>query len=236
MRLLIVEDEVLLAAQIDKFLRDQGFVVDVATDGEEGLYYAREYDHDAAVVDLGLPKRSGGSLIETLRREGKTVPVLILTARSGWRDKVLGLESGADDYLTKPFHMEELLARVRALIRRAAGYASSVLRCGPLRLDTSRKVARVDGALVELTAFEYRMLEYLAMNPSRVISKAELTDHLYDQDHDRDSNVIEVFVARLRKKLDPQGRYKPIHTVRGQGYRFALERNARGVVADGNDA
>ena len=236
MRLLIVEDEVLLAAQIDKFLRDQGFVVDVATDGEEGLYYAREYDHDAAVVDLGLPKRSGGSLIETLRREGKTVPVLILTARSGWRDKVLGLESGADDYLTKPFHMEELLARVKALIRRAAGYASSVLDCGPLRLDTTRKEARMDGALVELTAFEYRMLEFLAMNPSRVISKTELTDHLYDQDHDRDSNVIEVFVARLRRKLDPQGRHRPIHTVRGQGYRFALERGASAPDADGCDA
>lgn len=223
LRLLIIEDEVLLAAQIDKFLRDQGFVVDVATDGEEGLYFAREYDHDAAVVDLGLPKVDGMSVIKTLRQEGKTTPMLILTARGGWRDKVHGLESGADDYLTKPFHMEELLARLKVLIRRAAGYATAVLRCGPLRLDTSRKEARVDGALVELTAFEYRMLEYLAMNPSRVVSKAELTDHLYEQDHDRDSNVIEVFVARLRRKLDPEGRHKPIRTIRGQGYRFAPE-------------
>lgn len=226
MRVLIVEDETLLAAQIDKYLRDQGFVVDIATDGQEGLYYAREYDHDAAVVDLGLPKLDGISLIETLRREGRTVPVLILTARSGWRDKVAGLECGADDYLTKPFHMEELLARLKVLIRRAAGYASSLLECGPLRLDTTRKEVRVDGAVVALTAFEYRMLEYLAMNPSRVVSKAELTDHLYEQDYDRDSNVIEVFVGRLRRKLDPHGRHKPIHTIRGQGYRFALERAA----------
>ena len=222
MRVLIVEDETLLAAQIDKYLRDQGFVVDIATDGQEGLYYAREYDHDAAVVDLGLPKLDGISLIETLRREGNTVPVLILTARSGWRDKVAGLECGADDYLTKPFHMEELLARLKVLIRRAAGYASSLLECGPLRLDTTRKEVRVDGTVVALTAFEYRMLEYLAMNPSRVVSKAELTDHLYEQDYDRDSNVIEVFVGRLRRKLDPHGRHKPIHTIRGQGYRFAL--------------
>ena len=165
--------------------------------------------HDAAVVDLGLPKLDGISLIKTLRGEGKTVPVLILTARGGWRDKVLGLESGADDYLAKPFHMEELLARIKVLIRRAAGYATAVLDCGPLRLDTSRKEVRVDGALVELTAFEYRMLEYLALNPSRVVPKAELTDHLYEQDYDRDSNVIEVFVGRLRRKLDPQGRHNP---------------------------
>ena len=226
MRVLIVEDETLLAAQVDKYLRDQGFVVDIATDGQEGLYYAREYDHDAAVVDLGLPKLDGISLIETLRREGRTVPVLILTARSGWRDKVAGLECGADDYLTKPFHMEELLARLKVLIRRAAGYASSLLECGPLRLDTTRKEVRVDGTVVALTAFEYRMLEYLAMNPSRVVSKAELTDHLYEQDYDRDSNVIEVFVGRLRRKLDPHGRHKPIRTIRGQGYRFALERAA----------
>ena len=221
MRVLIVEDEALLAAQIDKHLRDQGFVVDVAADGEEGLYYAREYDHDAAVVDLGLPKLDGTALIETVRREGKTVPVLILTARSGWRDKVAGLESGADDYLTKPFHMEELLARLKVLIRRAGGHASALLECGPLRLDTTRKEVRVDGTVVPLTAFEYRMLEFLAMNPSRVVSKAELTDHLYEQDFERDSNVIEVFVGRLRRKLDPQGRHKPIQTVRGQGYRLA---------------
>ncbi|MDE0190287.1 MAG: response regulator transcription factor [Gammaproteobacteria bacterium] len=222
MRLLIVEDEVLLAAQVDRFLRENDFVVDMATDGEEGLYYAREYDYDAAVIDLGLPKLTGIELIRTLRRERNTVPVLILTARSDWRDKVGGLEAGADDYLTKPFHMEELLARLKVLIRRAAGFASSVIEHGPLRLDTSSKEVRVDGTLVELTAFEYRLLEFLALNPSRVVSKAELTEHLYEQDFDRDSNVIEVFIGRLRRKLDPAGSLKPIRTVRGQGYRFAL--------------
>ncbi len=222
MRLLIVEDETLLAAQIDKFLREADFVVDVASDGEEGLYYAREYGYDAAVLDLGLPKLDGIGLIEILRREENTVPVLILTARGDWRDKVTGLEAGADDYLTKPFHMEELLARLKVLIRRAAGYASAVIEQGPLRLDTLRKEVRVEGAPVELTAFEYRMLEYLAMNPSRVVSKAELTDRLYEQDFDRDSNVIEVFIGRLRRKLDPDGRLKPIRTIRGQGYRFVL--------------
>ena len=202
MRLLIVEDEVLLAAQVDKFLRDQDFVVDVASDGEEGLYYAREYDYDAAVIDLGLPKLTGIELIRTLRRERNQMPVLILTARSDWRDKVTGLEAGADDYLTKPFHMEELLARLKVLIRRAAGFASAMIEHGPLRLDTLSKEVRIDGGLVELTAFEYRVLEFLAMNPSRVVSKAELTEHLYEQDFDRDSNV------------------------RGQGYRFALESDA----------
>ena len=226
MRLLIVEDEVLLAAQVDKFLRENDFVVNMATDGVEGLYYAREYDYDAAVIDLGLPKLNGIELIRTLRREGNAVPVLILTARSDWRDKVGGLEAGADDYLTKPFHMEELLARLKVLIRRAAGFASSVIEHGPLKLDTSSKEVRVEGALVELTAFEYRLLEFLALNPSRVVSKAELTEHLYEQDFDRDSNVIEVFVGRLRRKLDPAGSLKPIRTVRGQGYRFALDTHA----------
>ena len=226
MRLLIVEDEVLLAAQVDRYLREEEFVVDVASDGEEGLYYAREYDYDAAVIDLGLPKLTGIELIKTLRRERNKVPVLILTARSDWRDKVGGLEAGADDYLTKPFHMEELLARVKVLIRRAAGFASSVIEHGPLRLDTSSKEVRVDGTLVELTAFEYRLLEFLAMNPARVVSKTELTEHLYEQDFDRDSNVIEVFIGRLRRKLDPLGSLKPIRTVRGQGYRFALAPDA----------
>ena len=224
MRLLIVEDEALLVAQIDKFLRDRGFVVDMATDGEEGLYYAREHSFDAAVIDIGLPRLDGISLIKTLRDEGNNMPALILTARGGWRDRVLGLESGADDYLAKPFHMEELLARSQALIRRSAGYVPPVLECGPLRLDTSRKEARVNGTLVTLTAFEYRMLEYLALHPAQVVSKAELTDHLYAQDQDRDSNVIEVFVGRLRRKLDPGGNLNPIRTIRGQGYRFALDR------------
>ena len=221
MRLLIVEDEALLAAQVDRFLRDHDFVVDMASDGEVGLHYAREYDYAAAIVDLGLPKLGGIELIETLRRENIRTPVLILTARSHWQDKVAGLEAGADDYLAKPFALEELLARVKALMRRSAGYASSVIEHGAFRLDLSRKELRVEGARVELTAYEYRLLEHLALNPSRVVSKAELTEHLYEQDFDRDSNVIEVFVARLRRKLGPSARF--IHTVRGQGYRFAVD-------------
>lgn len=223
MRALIIEDEALLAAQVDVFLRDNGFVVDMAADGEAGLHYAREYDHAVAIVDLGLPKLSGIQVIEAMRREGKGTPVLILTARSHWQDKVAGLEAGADDYLAKPFAMEELLARIKALIRRSAGYASSVVERGPLRLDLSRKELRVDGEIIELTAYEYRLLEYLVLNPSRVVSKAELTEHIYDQDHDRDSNVIEVFVGRLRRKIDPGDTIKPIRTVRGQGYRFAVD-------------
>ena len=223
MRVLIVEDEALLAAQVDVFLRDNGFVVDMAADGEEGLHYAREYDYAVAIVDLGLPKLNGIAVIEAMRREGKRTPVLILTARSHWQDKVAGLEAGADDYLAKPFAMAELLARIKALIRRSAGYASSVVERGPLLLDLSRKELRVDGEPIELTAYEYRLLEYLVLNPSRVVSKAELTEHIYDQDHDRDSNVIEVFVGRLRRKIDPQDTIKPIRTVRGQGYRFAVD-------------
>ena len=222
MRVLIVEDEMLLAAQVDKYLRDEGFVVDVASDGEEGLYYGREYDYDAAVIDLGLPKLDGLGLIRKLRGEHNRVPVLILTARGDWRDTVTGLEAGADDYLTKPFHMEELLARIRVLIRRAAGHASAIIERGPLRLDTARKEVRLDDSRVDLTAFEYRVLEYLMVNAARVVSKSELTDHLYEQDFERDSNVIEVFVRRLRRKLDPDDRIRPIRTVRGQGYRLAL--------------
>ena len=223
MRLLLVEDEALLAAQIDKFLRDNDFVVDMASDGEAGLHLAREYGYAVAIVDLGLPKLGGIDLIATLRREHNRTPVLVLTARSHWRNKVEGLEAGADDYLAKPFALPELLARVKALMRRSAGHASSVVELGPLRLDLSRKELRMEGARVDLTAYEYRLLEYLAMNPARVVSKAELTDHLYDQDFDRDSNVIEVFVGRLRRKLDPRGSLKPIRTVRGQGYRLALD-------------
>ncbi len=222
MRALIVEDEMLLAAQVDKHLRDNDFVVDLASDGQEGLHYAREYGYDVAIIDLGLPKLNGMRLIETMRRDKVDVPVLILTARGDWQDKVKGLEAGADDYLTKPFRMEELLARVQALIRRSGGHASSIIERGPFCLDTRAKELRVDGCRVALTAFEYRVLEYLAMNPSRVISKAELTDHVYEQDHDRDSNVLEVLVSRLRRKLDPRGNLNPIRTVRGQGYQFTV--------------
>ncbi len=223
MRILVVEDEPNLSAQLKDRLNEEGFIVDLAADGEEGLYFGREYDYDAAVVDLGLPKLDGMDLIAELRRENRDFPVLVLTARGNWQDKVEGLEAGADDYLTKPFQTEELLARLNALMRRAAGYASPVIEQGGLKLDTAKKEVRVEDALVELTAYEYKVLEYLMLNPSRVVSKTELTDHLYEQDFDRDSNVIEVFVGRLRKKLTP---VNPIRTIRGQGYRFSMETTA----------
>jgi two-component system response regulator PhoP len=223
MRILVVEDEPNLSAQLKERLNEEGFIVDVAADGEEGLYFGREYDYDAAVVDLGLPKLDGMDLIAELRRENRDFPVLVLTARGNWQDKVEGLEAGADDYLTKPFQTEELLARLNALMRRAAGYASPVIEQGGLKLDTAKKEVRVEDALVELTAYEYKVLEYLMLNPSRVVSKTELTDHLYEQDFDRDSNVIEVFVGRLRKKLTP---VNPIRTIRGQGYRYSMETTA----------
>lgn len=223
MRILIVEDEPNLLAQLQQRLREAGYVVDTAADGEEGLYFGREYDYDAAIIDLGLPKLDGMDLIGELRKLNRDFPVLVLTARSHWQDKVEGLEAGADDYLTKPFQTEELLARLNALLRRAAGYASPVIEEGGLKLDTAKKEVRLNDDLIELTAYEYKVLEYLMLNPSRVISKTELTDHLYEQDFDRDSNVIEVFVGRLRKKLDP---VNPIRTIRGQGYRFSMEASA----------
>ncbi len=223
MRVLIVEDEGPLREQLTTHLQSNGFAVDAAADGEEGLYYGREYHYDAPVIDLGLPKIDGLELIKTLRSERRTFPVLVLTARGHWQDKVQGLEAGADDYVAKPFQMEELLARLNALIRRTAGYASPVLSQGELQLDTAKKEVRVAGSAIELTAYEYKVLEYLMLNPDRVVSKTELTDHLYDQDFDRDSNVIEVFVGRLRKKITP---IDTIRTVRGQGYRFVAESTA----------
>ena len=220
MRILVVEDEPALRSQLAAQLAAAGHVVDAAKDGEEGLYYGQEYDYAAAVIDLGLPKMDGRALIKALRSAERAFPILILTARGHWRDKVSGLEAGADDYLTKPFHMEELLARLNALVRRTAGYATPVIRVGALSLDTSRKEVCVGDRAVNLTAFEYRVLEHLMLNAGRVVSKAELTDHLYAQDFDRDSNVIEVFVGRLRRKLGPAN---PIRTLRGQGYRLAEE-------------
>ena len=220
MRILVIEDEQLLRGQLTDHLKDNGFAVDAAQDGEEGLYFGREYDYDAAIVDLGLPKIDGIEVINRLRNEGRAFPIIVLTARGHWQDKVEGLEAGADDYVAKPFQMEELFARLNALIRRAAGYASPVLNQGDLQLDTAKKEVRVEGQAVDLTAYEYKVLEYLMLNPDRVVSKMELTDHLYDQDFDRDSNVIEVFVGRLRKKISPMDM---IRTVRGQGYRFVAE-------------
>ena len=220
MRTLVVEDEAALREQLTEHLKSEGFAVDSAGDGEEGLYFGREYDYDVAVIDLGLPKLDGIELIARLRQEERGFPILVLTARGHWQDKVQGLEAGADDYLAKPFQMEELMARLNALIRRSAGYASPVLSQGDLQLDTGKKEVRVNGGAVELTAYEYKVLEYLMLNPDRVVSKTELTDHLYEQDFDRDSNVIEVFVGRLRKKISP---VDLIRTVRGQGYRFVTD-------------
>lgn len=226
MRVLVIEDEAPLREQLCSRLRKQGFSVDEAADGEEGLYLGEEYPMDVAVVDIGLPGISGLEVIRSWRAKGRSFPVLILTARGRWQEKVEGLEAGADDYLIKPFHMEELQARINALLRRSSGWASPQLCCGPIVLDTSSQQLTVDGKPVELTAYEYRLLEYLIHHAGEVISKTELTEHIYEQDYDRDSNTIEVFVGRLRKKLDPDGSYRPIETLRGRGYRFTLERGA----------
>ena len=224
MRVLLIEDEDTLRESLHLQLERAGFKVTSVADGEEGLYVGREYPIDVAVVDLGLPKISGLEVIRGLRAAGRAFPVLVLTARDRWQDKVEGLGAGADDYVAKPFHFEELLARLKALLRRAGGWAQSVLRCGPIELDTRAQQVAVAGTPVELTGFEYRILECLMLRAGEVISKAEITERLYDQDFDRDSNTIEVFIGRLRRKLDPDGALKPIETLRGRGYRFALER------------
>lgn len=224
MRILIIEDEAPLREQLMSRFRDEGYAVDAAADGEEGLYMAQEFPADVAVVDLGLPKLSGIDVIKRLRAAGKSFPILILTARGRWQEKVEGLEAGGDDYLVKPFHMEELLARVKVLLRRAAGWSQPVLRYGPLALDTVSQQVQVCGTAVELTAYEYHLLEYLMLHAGEVVSKTELTEHLYDQDFERDSNVLEVLVGRLRRKLDADGALQPIETLRGRGYRFTLER------------
>jgi two-component system, OmpR family, response regulator PhoP len=221
-RALLIEDEEALREQLLARLRGEGYVVEAAADGEEGLYYGLEYPFDVAVVDLGLPRLPGIEVIRRLRAAGRGVPILILTAQGRWEDKVEGLEAGADDYLVKPFHLEELLARLKALLRRAAGRAQPQLRGGPVTLDLSTQQLNVEGRQIELTAYEYRLLEYLMLRAGQVISKAELTEQLYAQDFERDSNTIEVFVRRLRRKLDPDGRLHPIETLRGRGYRFAL--------------
>jgi len=225
MRVLIIEDEAPLLQRIAAQLRDQGYAVDTAADGRTGLYLGQEYPLDAAVVDLGLPDLSGIEVIRRWRSSGRRFPVLILTARGRWQDKVEGLESGADDYLVKPFYIEELLARLRALIRRTGGWTQAVLNCGPIALNTSAQQVILEGEPVELTAYEYKLLEYLILHAGTVISKSELTEHLYQEDEDRDSNVLEVLVGRLRRKLDPERTLNPIETLRGRGYRFRLERS-----------
>ena len=223
MRILIVEDELTLSKQIQDFFSTKGFAVDVAHTGSDGYYLATEYPIDVAIVDIGLPDFSGIELISKLRREKVNTPILLLTARSRWQEKVEGLETGADDYLAKPFHYEELLARVNALLRRSQGKAHPVLSYENIKLDSLAQDVTVDDNKVELTAYEYKVLEYLLFRKGEVVSKSVLTDHIYDEDYDRDSNVIEVFIGRLRKKIDPNGVTKPIETLRGRGYRIPAE-------------
>jgi two-component system response regulator PhoP len=218
MRILIVEDEVKLCEQIHDFFADKGFAVDTANTGTDGYYMGKEYPVDAAVIDIGLPDFSGIELIKRLRKDKVRIPILILTARGRWQEKVEGLEAGADDYLVKPFHYEELLARVNALIRRSAGQAHPVLIHDNIELDTVAQEVKVSGVALELTAYEYKVLEYLMFRKGEVVSKSVLTAHIYDEDYERDSNVLEVFIGRLRKKLDPDGTRKPIETLRGRGY------------------
>lgn len=222
MRALLVEDDETLRHGLASAMRAAGWQVDEAADGREGLYLAEESAPDVAVVDLGLPQMSGMDLIAALRGDRRDLPVLILTARDRWQDKVAGLKAGADDYMVKPFHTEELLARLEALVRRAAGWAQPVLDFGALRFEPATQRVELHGASLDLTSFEYRLLEYLVLRAGQVVSRAELIDRLYDQDFDRDSNTVEVFVGRLRRKLDPDGTLKPIETLRGRGYRFAL--------------
>lgn len=218
MRLLVVEDDPDLARQLKTGLQDAGYVVDAAHNGEDGHFLGDTEPYDGVVLDLGLPKIDGLTVLERWRRDGRTMPVLILTARDRWSEKVAGFDAGADDYLAKPFVMEELLARLRALLRRAAGHATSDLECGPLLIDTRSARVTVEGTAVKLTSLEYRLLAYLMHHKGRVVSRIELTEHLYDQDFDRDSNTVEVFVGRLRKKL----KVNLIQTVRGLGYCLAL--------------
>ncbi|MCE9650557.1 MAG: response regulator transcription factor [Parvibaculum sp.] len=222
MRLLVVEDDPDLNRQLVTAFQEAGYVVDSATDGEDGHFLGDTEPYDAVVLDLGLPEMDGVTVLEKWRRAGRMMPVLILTARDRWSDKVAGFDAGADDYVAKPFFMEEVLARIRALLRRSTGHATSELECGPLRVDTRTSRVTVNGAAVKLTSLEYRLIEYLIHHQGRIISRTELVEHLYDQDFDRDSNTIEVFVGRLRRKLGKD----MIETVRGLGYRLAAPEDA----------
>ncbi len=227
MRILLVEDDVALQASLSGILREAGYAVDASGDGIEGLFFGEEYAIDLAIIDLGLPGMSGLDLIRKLRERERSFPILILTARSEWQDKVEGLESGADDYLTKPFHPEELKARVGALLRRSAGRAQPLVEMGPLKIDlVSQRVFRGDQE-IELTTYEYKVFEYLLMHPDEVVTKTVLSEHIYEEDADRDSNVIEVFIGRLRRKIDPDGDFSPIETLRGRGYRLNTESQSR---------
>lgn len=223
MRVLVIEDEQALRDQLVDSLRDAGYAVDATASGEEGVFMGNEYPVDVAVLDLGLPDVDGLKVLSQWREAGRTFPVLVLTARGRWNEKVEGLETGADDYLTKPFHIEEVLARLRALVRRSSGWASKVLEAGEIQVDTGAQQVRVGERDIELTAYEYRLLEYLMLHVGEVISKTTLSEHLYDEETDRDSNVLEVLVGRLRKKLDPDRSAEPIETLRGRGYRLRAQ-------------
>lgn len=216
MRILVVEDDESLNRQLCEALTDAGYVVDASHDGEDGHFLGDTEPYDAVVLDIGLPHMDGISVLEAWRRDGRTMPVLLLTARDRWSDKVQGIDAGADDYVAKPFHMEEVLARLRALVRRAAGHASNEITAGPVRLDVKAGRVTVEGQAIKLTSHEFRLLAYLMLHKGKVISRTELTEHLYDQDFDRDSNTIEVFVGRLRKKLPEE----LIQTIRGLGYQI----------------
>jgi two-component system response regulator PhoP len=227
MRVLVVEDDPGLLKTLTTHLRAAGYAVDASADGIEGLYLGEEFPVDLAIIDLGLPELPGLDLITKLRERGRSFPILVLTARSQWQDKVAGLEAGADDYLTKPFHIEELMARVNALIRRVGGHAQPLVELGPISIDLTAQRVYLDGVEVELTTYEYKVLQYLVMHPDEVVTKTHLSEHIYEEDADRDSNVIEVFIGRLRRKLDPKGKLKPIETLRGRGYRLAIATEAR---------
>ena len=225
MRVLVVEDDDSIREQIAEELKAAGFIVDLAADGTQGQYMACEYPIDIAVIDLGLPEVNGIEIIEAVRAKGKDYPILILTARGRWQNKVEGLEAGADDYLVKPYHFEELIARLKALLRRNNRWTQAELACGPITLNTSEQRVLLEGEEIILTAYEYKVLEHLILHAGEVISKTHLTESLYAEDADRDSNVIEVFIRRLRTKLDPDNTLKPIETLRGRGYRFNLPRS-----------
>ena len=221
MRVLLVEDDTALRDNLRQVLEGAGYACDAASNGKDGLHCAREYPIDVAIIDLGLPEISGVEIIRTVRAETYEYPILILTARSDWQDKVAGLEAGADDYLTKPFNNQELLARLNALIRRSKGYSDTVINIGELSLNTSAKSLVLGDSAIDITAYEYRLIECLMLNAGKVMSKSALVEHIYDEEADNDSNVIEVFVRRLRKKLEPFGSASVIETVRGQGYRIS---------------
>ena len=222
MRVLLIEDDARLVEALRKQLRDAGYAVDVSGDGVEGLYIGEEFPVDLAIIDLGLPELPGLEVIRKLRSRGRDFPILVLTARADWQDKVKGLEAGADDYLTKPFHVEELMARINALMRRAGGHARPEVKFGPFTVDLSGQRVHRDDAEIELTTYEFKVLQYLLLHPGEVVTKMDLSEHIYEEDADRDSNVIEVFIGRLRRKLDPDGALNPIETLRGRGYRLAL--------------